>query len=394
METCYLIKNIESYNPLSLGQKDILIGGTKILAIENEISLPESLPGIRIIDGQDYVAVPGVIDCHVHIIGGGGEGGYTSRTPELHLTDFTLAGVTTVVGTLGTDAVTRTMSNLIAKVKALKEEGISAFCYSGNYRLPLKSLTGSIMDDLLLVEEIIGAGEIALSDHRSSQPDFQELVRVTADTRVGGMLSRKAGIINIHLGDGKRGLSMLRELVKQTEIPATQFLPTHMTRNPGLFREGLEWAKSGGFIDFTSCTTEQFLAEGELRASEALRIALEDQVPLERISFSSDAGGSLPQFDEGGNLIGIEIGKSTSQLDEFRRAVFDQKVDISSALHPITKNPARILKLAEKGELRPGSDADLLLLDKQSLELSHCFSLGTLMVEKGQALVHGAFEGN
>ena len=50
-------------------------------------------------------------------------------------------------------------------------------------------------------------------------PTLDELKRLAADIRVGGILSGKAGVLNIHLGDGAVGLQLLRELVATTEIP-------------------------------------------------------------------------------------------------------------------------------------------------------------------------------
>ena len=72
-------------------------------------------------------------------IGGGGEGGFSTRTPEATLSDLTTAGVTTVVGTLGTDGIARDMNALLAKARGLEEEGITTYIYTGSYRLPLRT---------------------------------------------------------------------------------------------------------------------------------------------------------------------------------------------------------------------------------------------------------------
>jgi beta-aspartyl-dipeptidase (metallo-type) len=94
------------------------------------------------------------------------------------LTDITKAGVTTVVGCLGTDGCTRTMSNLLAKAKGLEEEGITTYVYTGSYQVPVRTVTGSIMDDVILLDKVIGCGEIAISDHRSSQPTKEEFAKI------------------------------------------------------------------------------------------------------------------------------------------------------------------------------------------------------------------------
>lgn len=230
-----IIRNAEIYKPEYAGVKDVLLIGNKIATIDNNISFDINGVEVTEIDATGKKLVPGFIDSHVHILGGGGEGGFSSRTPEATLSSLTTAGVTTVVGCLGTDGVARDVVSLLAKARGLEEEGITTFIYTGSYRLPLRTITGEIMKDIMVVDKIIGIGEVAISDHRSSQPTFDEFIRAVADARVAGMLSGKAGVINIHLGDGKRKIDLLKRAVSETEIPIMQFLPTHINRSPELF---------------------------------------------------------------------------------------------------------------------------------------------------------------
>lgn len=384
-----LIKNIEVYAPEKIGEKDVLITGNKIYKISNEISLNTNLK-IKVIDGKNKILIPGFIDSHVHILGGGGEGGYKTRTPEITLTDLTKNGITTVIGCLGTDGTTRTMSNLIAKAKGLKEEGISCYIYTGSYQFPVKTLTQNIQDDIILIEEIIGVGELALSDHRSSHPSIEDLVKVASQARVGGILSNKAGIINIHLGDGKENFSKILQVVENTEIPITQFLPTHCTRNPKVFEEALKYAKKGGYIDFTTSTTHKFLENGETKCSKALKIALEKNIPIENITFTSDGQGSLPKFDSKGNFIGLDIGKSSSLYKEVKNAIIKENIPIEKAIKVITENPAKILKLKNKGTIEEQKDADIVILDKD-LEINTVISMGKIMIENKKIKVKNTF---
>ena len=385
-----LLKNADVYTPAAKGRADILAAGGRILRVEPSIELPPAY--VEHVDASGLIAVPGFIDGHVHMMGGGGEGGFATRTPELMLSDAIRGGVTTVVGCLGTDGVTRSLAGLLAKAKALDEEGLSTFIYTGHYAVPVQTLTGSIERDLLLIDKVIGVGEVALSDHRSSQPTFEEFARLSAEARRGGILSGKAGVVNVHMGDGRRGLAMLRRLIEETEIPAAQFLPTHIGRNPSLFEEGIAYAKAGGLVDFTTSTVPAFLEEGEVKCSAGLRRMLDAGVDAANITFTSDGQGSLPDFDEHGRLRRLEVGRVTSLFAEVRDAVRGEGVPFATALQVITSNPARILKLRGKGALEAGADADIVLLDAASLEIDGVIAKGRWLMKARAPLVRGSFE--
>ncbi|WP_440603460.1 beta-aspartyl-peptidase [Bacillus sp. GB_SG_008] len=387
-----LIKNGEVYAPRYLGRKDILIADDKIAFMDDRIEIPDNFAPIQIIDAANLLVVPGFIDSHVHIIGGGGEGGFKTRTPELMLTDITTAGITTLVGLLGTDGTTRKMESLLAKARALEEEGISCFIHTGSYQVPVKTLTGKIEDDIILIDKIIGVGEIAISDHRSSEPTFEELAKVAAAARNGGILSGKAGILEVHVGDGDEKLSLLHEIVDKTNIPIRHFHPTHINRNEELFRAGIDYAKRGGYVDFTTSTIPQFLEEGEVKCSKALRIMLEEGVPVGHITFSSDGQASLPFFDSNGEFAGLQVGKVSSLYHEVRDSVLEEGIPLETALEVITTNPAQVLKLSSKGSIQTGKDADIVLLQKETLTIATVMARGKVMVEKGVPLIKGTFE--
>ncbi len=389
-DTMILIQAVKIIGNAQFTEGDILLGGGRILAIGPDLCA-EGLPGIQVVDGRALAAMPGFIDAHVHLCGGGGEGGFATRTPEIQLTDLTRAGVTTVVGCLGTDGVTRSLEGLLAKVRALESEGINAYMYTGNYRIPLSTITGSVMRDLILIDKVIGVGEVALSDHRSSQPTYEELLRLAADTRVGAMLAGKTGIINIHLGDGPRKLELLERILDETEIPIKHFYPTHMNRNPELFQNAVAYGKRGGLIDFTTCTIPLFIEEGEVPAGEAMARCLDAGVAVDRISFSSDAQGSLPVFDKAGNLTGITIGKPASLYGAVRDAVA-LGVPLGTAICAVTSTPAALLGLQDMGKLDVGCWGDVVLADRESLEIVHVFAKGRQMVAYGEPLVRGTFE--
>lgn len=388
----YLIKNAKIYAPEYLGISDVLIGGGKILKIDKDLPTINEYD-VEVIDGNGKLLFPGLIDGHVHILGGGGEGGAKTRTPEIMLTDIIKAGVTTVMGVLGTDGCTRTMSNLLAKAKGLEEEGITTYVYSGSYQVPVRTVTGSIMDDVILLEKVIGCGEIAISDHRSSQPTKEDFAKIVADTRVGGILSAKAGLVNIHMGDGKEKLEYLKHVLDNSMIPPTQMLPTHINRSLTLMQEGIEYAKNyGGYIDLTTSSDPDLLDPDEVKASTGLKMALDAGVDAEHITFSSDGQGSLPVFAADGTFMGLGVGKVTSMYREMRDAVLTEGIALEDALKPVTSNPAKLLKLEHKGKIVENADADLVLAEEATLELLSVFAKGVLMIHEKEVLVKGTFE--
>lgn len=390
-----IIRNVSVYKPDPVGIKDVLVLGDKIAAIEDKIDINfNGLVEVKEIDGTGKILVPGFIDCHVHILGGGGEGGFATRTPEATLSDLTRAGVTTVVGTLGTDGIARDINALLAKARGLEEEGITTFIYTGSYRLPLRTLTGDIMKDIMSIDKIIGIGEIAISDHRSGQPSFEEFSKAVADARVAGMLSGKAGIVNVHLGDGPRKLELINRVVEETEIPVTQFLPTHINRSEELFEEGIKFAKGGGCIDFTASEDPDFWEEedGEVRFSKGLKRLLNEGVSLDNFTLSSDGQGSLPLFNEKKEFIGLGVGKSTSLIIGIKECVFRENIPLEIAIRAVTTNPAKILKLRGKGKIEKNFDADLSLLDKDTLDIDTVIAKGKVMVQNKEIKVYGTFE--
>lgn len=383
-----LIKGCETWRPEPAGQQDILIGGGTFLAVADTITAPGGC-AVEEINATGLIAVPGLIDNHVHIAGAGGEGGPASRTPELRLSQLITGGITTVVGCLGTDGLTRTVASVLMKVKALRAEGVSAWMMTGAYQIPTPTLLGDVGKDIAMIEEVIGVGEIAIADHRSSGPTVDQLIQLTGHARVGGMLGDKAGIINFHMGDAKDPFRILYEIVEQSELKPTQFLPTHCNRNHHIFEDAKLYGKSG-YVDLTTSSYPYF-PEYEIKPSEAVPRLIEAGVPPAHITLSSDGCGSLPDFDEAGNLVRLETGQPKSVFDEVRDLIQDGNVPMEQALALATSNPARILKLTRKGWISPGMDADMVLLDSQ-YNIVHVIANGRLMMKDAQLVKRGTFE--
>lgn len=369
-----LIEGAEIYSPAHLGQQDLLVADGRIAWMGKGLPIPADWPLVRV-DGRGCYLVPGLVDPLAHITGGGGEGGFGFRTPELAASEALAAGVTTLVAALGTDSLTRSPAQVLGKVREFRAAGVSAFMYTGSYHLPVKTLTGSVESDILLIPEVLGVGEVAISDHRSSAPTHDELARLVSEARVAGLLSGKSGVSFFHLGDGKGALAPLRALRDETDIPLRQLYPTHCNRNPWLFAEAIDWGRAGGWVDLTTSSFPDLLDDGEQLAADALVGLLAAGVRADRISFSSDANASLPRFDGEGRLIELRCGQIASLWQECVQAC-QKGVALDIALSVVTANPARALGLGGKGSIGVGQDADLLLIDPSSLAILRVMSGG------------------
>jgi beta-aspartyl-dipeptidase (metallo-type) len=375
-----LIQHAEVFAPAPLGVRDVLIADGRIAAIAPAID-PRGLDDVlQRIDGRGMLLCPGLVDSLVHFSGGGGEGGFGSRTAPLEAGEALAAGVTTLIGALGTDDVTRSHADLLASARALSAHGLSAYALTGSYRVPPRTLTGSVRDDLVLIPDFIGVGEIAVADHRGSQPSPAELARIAADARVGAMLAGKQGTVLVHMGDGAEGLALLDQACHHFEVDIGQFLPTHVNRNETLLAQGRGWIARGGRVDLTTSTSDSLLAAGDLPAGLALARLLADGADGSAIGMSSDGQASLPHFDGNGRLLGSEVASIGSLLAAMRSAVQDHGVVLERALATVTANPARFWGLQRKGRIEVGADADLLLLHDDTLALATTIAGGRVHV--------------
>jgi beta-aspartyl-dipeptidase (metallo-type) len=383
-----LIKNANVFAPEALGTCNILVSAETIVYIGKE--QPKLDPFLKVVevDLEGATVIPGFIDGHAHITGGGGETGPASRVPPVFLSKFTMAGVTSVVGVLGTDDLTRNTQTLVTQAYGLREEGISAWCHTGGYHLPLTTLTGNTRSDIVFIEPIIGVGELAISDHRSSQPTLDEFLRVASDAHVAGLMTGKAGIVHIHMGDGERGLKLVRDALDTTEIPARVFNPTHINRNKSLFKEALALSRLGCYIDITAFPKGH--SESGWSASEAFLRYQDGGFPTDKLTISSDGGGCLPHFDGEGVATHMGVG-CPSTLQETFQELTQHNVPIHQILPALTSNAAQLLRLTNKGHLKQGFDADLIVLDAQ-YNITDVMARGCWHVQHGSPRILGQYE--
>ena len=357
-----LIENGEIYVPAPRGHNSILLGAGKILKI-GEISRQtiESLHvPLDVIDATDCIVTPGFIDPHNHLLGGSGEKGFASQTPEIYPTELVSAGITTVVGLLGVDTTMKTMPGLLAKAKALKEEGMSAYLWTGGYDVPPTNIIGTPRNDIMFIEEVIGSGEIAIADERSTDHVPHELARLVIDTHNGGMLAKKAGVTHFHVGKGEEKLKQLRTLLEEFKVIKPEWLyPTHIIRSEELMLEAIELAKRGSFVDID--TVDEDLPKW-------FKFYLDNGGLPEKLTVSTDASITSPR-----NL-----------LEQLRTCVLEHKFPLEQVLACVTANTADVLKLEQKGRLEEGKSADVLVLRKESLEIKDVVAGSRWLMKSGK----------
>ena len=382
-----LLKNAQVYAPASLGRKDLLIVGEKICRIDDRIEGYDGLPDVEVFDLAGKLLVPGYIDLHVHITGGGGEQGPASRVPESQLSAFTTNGITTVMGLLGTDGVTRSVENLVAKARALTEEGITVYCLTGSYGYPPTTITGSVEKDIMMIPPIIGV-KVAVSDHRSSNPAGEDLIALASAARRAGLLSGTPGLVTMHMGTGKGGLAPVFDVLDHSDIPARNLLPTHMLRTPELAEQGAERVRRGGYMDCTAGGNEESMEKG---AAMRLDLLGRDGVTADHVTLSSDAFGSQPRFNAAGECVGLTYA-SPKYLHKTIQSLVRRGLPLEEALKLLTSTPAEVLgKTGRKGCVAPGADADLLILG-DGLEIDSLFARGKTALWQEEVLMKGRFE--
>ena len=382
-----LLKKAEVYAPAYLGKKDVLVIADKVVRIEDEITGYEGLPEVEIFDLTGKKLLPGYIDMHMHITGGGGEQGPASRVPEAMLSQITSCGITTVLGLLGTDGVTRSVENLVAKARALTEEGITAYCLTGAYGMPSPTITGSVEKDIMMMPPIIGT-KIAVSDHRSSNPQGEELIAIGSATRRGGMLANVAGLVTMHMGSGVGKLDPLFYALDHSDIPAKNFLPTHMLRTHDLMEEGAKLVRRGGYFDMTAGSTDEDM---ELGAEKIMEILSWEGMSTDHLTMSSDAFGSQPKFNAQGECIGLTYC-SPKYLHLTIKSLVRSVFALEEAIKLLTSTPAEMLgKAGIKGCVAVGADADLLVLD-EALDIDSLFAKGKVAIWEKAIVLKGRFE--
>ena len=304
--------------------------------------------------------------------------------PDVTVSELVRCGTTSVVGLLGTDGYVKDLGTLYAKTKSLCQEGLSAYMLTSFYGLPERTLTNSVAEDLIYIDKVIGC-KLAMSDDRSSFPTELEILRLINQVRLGGFTSGKTGFLHIHLGNLPSGITTLLKIARDYPSLIKYISPTHMIRTEELFVQSVEFAKMGGYVDYSTGGTRF------KQPSECVLEAINLGVPLQNISFSSDGHGGVRKENPVTGEITYRPAPLDLNLKEVSALALDGGMPLEQALMLITNNPASHMNLADKGKLETGFDADICLLDKH-LKLISVISRGCMMMRDGEVIKKGRYE--
>jgi len=385
-----LIRGGELYCPDYRGVGDVLVVGGIIARIASKITVPKKMRDIQIINASKKFIVPGFIDQHVHMIGGGGSAGPVSRTQEIKIQQLIQAGVTTAVGVLGLDFITMDLKRLLVKALGLEAQGITTYIYTGAYVLPSPTFTGSIETDLLLIDKVVGI-KLALGDPMSTYPSEKEIKDLMISAFRGGKLSNKSGIVHIHMGP-KPGnyYRIIHKIMRDSGIPMTKVLFTHSGRSSLIFKEALDFAKKGGMVDVTAVQNPDFqperVATGLKKPCLAIDEMLKAGISEDQITLSSDSNACGKGPD--GKFRYSSIQHLFKEFVDLFRCLRN----LPLALKMVTLNPAKRLEISIiKGSLEEGKDADLLVLSKD-LQIQEVYARGKRMMKNGEPMTRDPFE--
>jgi beta-aspartyl-dipeptidase (metallo-type) len=358
-----VIENGNVYTPEPIGRTSILIANDRIERIGqiDKHALDRLSVDYEVFDASDSVVIPGLIDPHAHLLGGSGEGSLALGSPMMFIEEIVASGVTTVVGTLGVDTTMKTIEGLLARVKALDELGLHTCMWSGGYNVPPTTLLDSVRQDMMFVREVIGAGEIAISDERGLNQSSQELAKLARDTHVGGLLTGKAGLTHFHVGEENTRLQPLRDIIEQFEVKCEWLYPTHIHRTEKLLDEAIELANEGSFVDMDVVNED---------VHKWLRKFIDKSGPLEKLTISSDMDSSTPEIF----------------YRQFCGLVREHGFTLDLVLPLFTRNAATALKLHRQGCIEQDADADIVLLSEETLDVQHVIARGKVMVRDGTTL--------
>lgn len=362
-----VIRGAEIFAPEKLGKTAVAAVHGKIVAVGDEVSdAVQRLPDVQVIEADGLRLVPGLIDQHIHFVGGGDANGALGRVPELTADMLFAGGTTTAVGLLGVDNETRDLRLLLRKAHELRARGVSAFIYTGGMPLPARHLLDSVCADVAFIDQVIG-GKSAVAEKLHPNRDWQDLAELAGQLMRARYMSGKAAVLHCHVGSLPEAIEPLERLIEELQMPRDQIVPTHVNRTADfspVFEQAIAFARKGGTIDMTCCVSR---LDGNLTGvdvPDAVRQCLGKGVAVENITMSTDGNIPATVRDADGNALGYRTVPPSVLWRDVVRLVGENVLPLEKALTLATTNVARVLGLgSRKGRIASGLDADFALVD-------------------------------
>lgn len=346
-----LIQGAHIHAPADQGAGDLLLGHGKILAVAPRIDVSAlgALGSVTVVRASGLRAIPGLIDLHLHFLGGAGAFGPSSRTQELSAADILGCGVTSAVGLLGVDLVTRSPASLYGKALGLEASGLTTWMYAGGFVVPSPTVTGGVRSDLLLIDKVVGV-KVAVAEPLASSPTVEELARLAHDVYAGGRLRGRGGILHVHMGLAADPYPLLGAVLERSGVPPRTLLLCHTNYSASLLDGARRFAARGTYLAVDSTLDPALEREGSVAPATAVLALLEAGIAPARLILQSDANGH--------RTAGLR-----SLPAALHALVTDARLPVERALALVTTNPAAALGMTGiKGVLAPGADADVALV--------------------------------
>ncbi len=391
--TFIVVRGGPVFAPEPLGPREILISGERILAVgDNLESRAKSLGAVEVIDAAGMSIVPGFIDQHLHFLGGGDYDGPLGRVPELHVSMITRGGVTTAVGIMGIDMEGKTLHALLVKAHELERVGMTAYIYTGSFRIPSPYLTSSVRADIVLIDKVLGV-KVAIAEDTYPNLFLPEFAKIAGEVRLAAGMTGKRAVIHAHIGRHPKRMQPIFDMLADVNLPVTQLVPTHVNRHtPDTVEHAIKFARLGGTVDLSANLSKRSGSLTGMNPDEALGRLRAAGVPLAQVTLSSDANVSMPVLDCDDRPVGLHNAHPSILHREFVHIVRTNALALEDALPLVTTNVARVLGIgARKGTIAPGLDADLVFLDRD-LAVDTVLARGRVMLRGGAPIVKGPFE--
>lgn len=330
--------------------RDILIEDGVITKIDENIQAE----GHEIVDAQSNYVLPGIIDVHTHM-----------RDPGLtHKEDFTSGS------------------------RACARGGVTAFIDMPN-TIPVTVTEKALMDkkDMMIGRSYVDYGFHFGGSKKDNSEEIKKVLDKVASTKIflnmstGDMLIedekvvenifRESKIISVHAEEG-----MVEKAIEFCKKYDKELYLCHLSKASEI--ELLKQAKAEGVKVFGEVTPHHlFLNVDDVNATERSKMLLRMKPELKEKSdnealWKALADGTLDSIgtDHAPHLIEEKLAKLTygvpsveNSLEMMLNGVKENRITFERLIEVMCKNPAKIFKIKNKGDIAVGYDGDLVIVD-------------------------------